>query len=245
MHAHNNDIIHQLRKDILALQGFTPLPAGSNFNSGLGKLESAFPQQIFPVGAIHEFIWTDKEAGAATSGFIAGLLSALMRDTGGACMWISNSRKIFPPALKSFGIEPDRIIFIERLREKELCWVMEEALKCNGLAAVVGELQQLSFTASRRLQLAVEKSRVTGFIIKPHSKSLQANACVARWKVSPMPSEFAIDLPVVGYPRWKVELLKIRNGKPGVWQMEWTAGQFRHISPGIASLQPHAQKKAG
>lgn len=41
--------------------------------------------------------------------------------------------------------------------------VMEEALKCGGLAAVVGEVQDISFTASRRLQLAVEQSGVTGF----------------------------------------------------------------------------------
>ena len=40
-------------------------------------------------------------------------------------------------------------------------WAIEEALKCDGLAAVIGEMKELSFTNSRRLQLAVEKSHVT------------------------------------------------------------------------------------
>ena len=38
-----------------------------------------------------------------------------------------------------------------------MLWVIEEALKCEGLAAVIGEIKELSFTQSRRLQLAVEK----------------------------------------------------------------------------------------
>jgi protein ImuA len=34
---------------------------------------------------------------------------------------------------------------------------MEEALKCEGLAAVIGEIKEISFSDSRRLQLAVEQ----------------------------------------------------------------------------------------
>jgi protein ImuA len=33
-------------------------------------------------------------------------------------------------------------------------------------------------------------------------------------------------LPGVGFPRWQVELLKVRNGNPGCWQVEWVAGSF-------------------
>jgi len=34
---------------------------------------------------------------------------------------------------------------------------MEEALKCAGLAAVIGEVREMDFKQSRRLQLAVEQ----------------------------------------------------------------------------------------
>src|SRR5689334_9649040 len=129
-----NHIIQKLQQDILSLQGFKPLAETSKLVTGLGKLEAAFPQGIFPIGTVQEFVYADNEAAAATAGFASGLLSSLMRNSKGACVWISGTRNIFPPALKTFGVEPDRIIFIDLQNEKELCWVMEEALKCNGLA---------------------------------------------------------------------------------------------------------------
>jgi protein ImuA len=51
-------------------------------------------------------------------------------------------------------------------------------------------------------------------------------------------------MPGVGFPRWNVELLKVRNGKPGSWQIEFAAGRFRHI-PKIAAIHPQQQKKTG
>jgi len=36
-------------------------------------------------------------------------------------------------------------------------------------------------------------------------------------------------LPGVGFPRLNVELLKVRNGKPGSWQVEWANGKFNEV----------------
>jgi protein ImuA len=129
--------------------------------------------------------------------------------------------------LKTFGIDPDQIIFINLKSEKEILWTIEESLKCGGLSAVVGEINEISFIASRRLQLAIEQSGVTGFLLRRQSKNPIAS--VSRWQIKHLASELAEHLPGVGYPRWNVELLKTRNGKPGQWQIEWTAGKFRHI----------------
>jgi protein ImuA len=243
MPATKADIIARLQKEILPLQGFKPVLNGTAVDIGLGSIHSAFPNATFPLGTVHEFCCTGAEDTAATGGFIAGVLAALM-GADGAAIWISSSRTIFPPALKFFGIVPDKIIFVDLPKERDILWAMEEALKCDGLAAVIGEMQEISFTASRRLQLAVEQSRVTGFILRRNPRNLNTTACVSRWKIIPLPSELADDLPGVGFPRWNVELLKIRNGKPGVWQIEWAAGRFRHISR-ITSASMEQQKKAG
>ena len=153
-----------------------------------------------------------------------------MRNSG-VVLWISSKRSLFPPALQQFGIDPSRIIFIDLQRDKELNWVMEEAVKCHGLAAVISELPELDFTTSRRLQLAAEQSRVTGFIIRSSSKKIQTTACFTRWEISPLPSIITGDLPGVGYKRWKVDLLKVRNGKPGSWDLQWDG--FRMIEKEI------------
>ena len=243
MPATKADIIAQLQKDILFLQGFKPSLNGTAADVVPGPIKDAFPGASFPLGVVHEFLPGGAEDTAATGGFIAGVLATLMRSSG-VSLWISSSRTLFPPALKSFGIDPGKIIFIDLEKEKDILWAMEEGLKCDGLAAVVAEIQEISFTVSRRLQLAVEQSRVTGFILRRNPRNLNTTACISRWKIIPLPSELADDLPGVGFPRWNVELLKIRNGKPGAWQIEWAAGRFRHISR-IPSTALEHQKKAG
>ena len=236
------DIVSQLKREILSLEGLKFSAMGLPGDIGLGPIQAAFPNACFPVGAVHEFLSSGNENSAATAGFIAALLSGLMRN-GGASLWISSSRTLFPPALKAFDIEPDKIIFIDLQKEKEVLWSMEEALKCDGLAAVVGEIREISFVTSRRLQLAVEQSQVTGFILRHDSLNLNTIASVSRWNITSLPSELE-DLPGVGFPRWKVELLKIRNGKPGSWNMQWSGGRFEHISPSVISV-PQEKRKTG
>jgi protein ImuA len=242
MQAKKNDIISQLKKDILCLQGFKAGLSNSVVDDGLGPIAAAFPNSSFPLGTVHEFLCAEVEDTSATNGFISGLLGGLMH-TNGASLWISSARTLFPPALKAFGIEPERIIFIDVQKEKDVLWVMEEALKCNGLTAVVAEMQDISFTASRRLQLAVERSHVTGFIVRRNPRKLNTTACVSRWRIKSIPGELEDNMPGVGFSRWNVELLKVRNGKPGNWQLEWAAGNFRHVSKATFLEEQH--RKAG
>jgi protein ImuA len=222
------DVFKQLQKQILSLQGYDAVSEEQRHHTGLGIIEQAFPEKSFPVGAVHEFISAEPTHAAATNSFLSGLLGSFMQ-TQGTCLWISTRRTLFPPALKTFGIAPERIIFIDLLREKEALWAIEEALKCKSLAAVVGELKEVSFTESRRLQLAVEKSRVTGFIHRYKPRTENTTAFVSRWKIRPLPSALEDGMPGVGFPRWQVQLQRVRNGKPGSWQMEWTASGFRHV----------------
>ena len=237
------DIIARLQRDILPLQGYRSSLRSMAMDVGLGPIKNAFPNAAFPLGAIHEFCAAGVEETAASGGFIAGILSALMRD-GGAALWIGALPTVFPPALASFGIAPERIIFIDAKNHKDALWAMEEALKCNTLAAVVGELPEMNFTASRRLQLAVEQSRVTGFVLRRDPRYLHTTACIARWKIVPLPGEIMDDIPGVGFPRWQVELLKVRNGKPGSWTLTWKNGSFRHGYK-LAPLIQEQQKKTG
>jgi protein ImuA len=211
--------IEELQMEILRLQGFTSV-SNTALNIELGPLKEAFPSGSFPLGAVHEFLSTHPEDAAATSGFVSGLLSSLMGNSG-ITLWISSSRTLFPPALKSLGLEPDRFIFIDIQREKDVLWAVNEALKCGALSAVVGEVREMDFTTSRRLQLAVEHSKVTGFILRNNFRKLNTTACVSRWKITLLPSESIHDLPGIGFPKWRVELLRMRNGKSGVWDMQF------------------------
>ncbi|MBK1441415.1 Error-prone repair protein ImuA [Parapedobacter sp. ISTM3] len=223
--------VNRLKQDMLRWQGFVR-PESHAARIGLGPVEDAFPNAVFPPYGVHEFISGGREEDAATSGFMGGLLSRLTEGNK-TCLWISTSRILFPPAMGAFGVRPDRIIFVDVQRERDVLWAMEESLKCNGLAAVVAELQDMDFIQSRRLQLAVEKSSGTGLVLRSNPRNIGSTACTARWRIRPLPSALEEGMPGVGPPRWQVELLKVRNGNPGCWKMEWSRGCFVPVMPSI------------
>jgi protein ImuA len=223
------DLIHKLRQDILQWQGYKAASSSAGDKIGLGTIEDSFPNGVFPKRAIHEFITVIPEHSAASDGFIAGLLAALMED-GAACVWVSTSRRLFPASLSAFNVAPERIIFIDVKTEREALWITEEALKCEGLAAVVAELNEISLIESRRLQLAVEGSGVTGFILRKDGRKTASTVASARWQISPLPSVTEEGMPGLGFPRWQVDLLKVRNGNPGSFIMEWAGDRFEEIT---------------
>jgi protein ImuA len=221
------DIISGLQTDILRMQGFKPASSSAS-DLGLGSIAHAFPNHSFSTGAVHEFLCEGNESSSATIGFTAGILGRLM-GLKGCALWISTSRKLFPPALLNYGINPHHIIFLDLQKEKDVLWAMDEALKCSAITSVVAEIKEITFNDSRRLQLAVEQSKATGFIIRNNYKKLNPTACVSRWKIVSLPSEEIGNLPGIGFPKWKVELLRMRNGKPGIWNVAWRNGKFYNI----------------
>jgi protein ImuA len=217
------DIIAGLQKDMLLLSGFKPVTTNSGNNGGLALISKSFPNNTFPSGAVHECICNGAEHAAASYGFIGAVVGSLMK-SGGASVWISSSPIIFPPALQQFGIDPAKVLFIHPKTQKDILAVTEEALKCEGFSAVVSDIKELGFIESRRYQLAVEQSNVTGFIVRHQPKNM-STASVARWKITSLASG-EYELPGLAFPRWNIKLLKIRNGKPGTWEMEWKDGRF-------------------
>ena len=237
-------ITKQLQKEVLEMQGYKRAVGEHLLETGLGEIEESFPDGRFPTAAVHEFISYATEEAAATVGFMSGILGRLMQK-GGACLWVTPKNTVFPPALVQYGIEPHRIIFAEISKPKDLLWTVEEGLKCEALCAVVGDLSELGFTESRRLQLAVEQSKIPGFIHRQKPRSENTVACYTRWKIKPLPSNAIQDLPGIGYPRWEVQLMKVRNGKPGKWIVEWKDGDLSFVQTPTIALPLVSKLMAG
>lgn len=234
------EILSSLRKQILLLEGFKE-PVLSE-ETRLGRINDAFPNKVFPFSALHEFFCFNSEEVAASSAFIAGLLSSRVSKVA-TVVWIGSSIKIFPPSLKWFGIEPHCVVFLHVKKEKDISWAIHEALTCSSLSAVVGELPEMSITASRRFQLAIEDAGVGCFILRSNPKNLLTTA-VSRWHIQPLPSIAEKDFPGISFPRWQVNLLKVRNGKTGSWDVEWTGKGFRYPSK-LAAIHNSLHKQIG
>lgn len=234
------EVFRSLKKQILTLEGFKePLLTEEK---AVGFINKAFPNGVFPFSALHEFFCFNKEEATASSAFVAGLLSSHV-NKGGAMVWIGQSSQLFPPSLKWFGISPHQVLFLHVKKEKDVSWAISEALKCSSLSAVVAEMPELSLTASRRFQLAIEDSGVGCFVLRNNPKNLLTTA-VSRWHIQPVHSKVEDEFPGVGHPRWQVNLLKVRNGKTGSWEIEWTNGGFRYVSK-LAIIHKTLQKQTG
>lgn len=240
MQTSKTHIIDKLRQDILGWEGYKPPVTGARSLVGLGPLEAVFPNGVFPLAAVHELVCGSSEQAAAGGGLVTGILSVLLQ-RGGICVWIGRARGLFAPALTAFGVAPHKVIFISLAKDRDALWVMEEALKCSGLKAVVCEVRELNFKQSQRLQLAVEQSRVTGFVLRNASDKPGSTACAARWRVRSLPSAELNGLPGLGFLRWQIELLKVRNGQPGKWVLEWKDGRFVPVE----QLLVFAKRQAG
>ena len=203
-----SETIAALRKQLMPLQGFGQIN-NDKLSNALWFFKDAFPNGQFPLGCVHEFQAFSPEDMAASRGFISSILSHLLHEKN-IVAWISNRQDHFPSALSKFAISPDQFLFIRHSNEKELLWVAEEFLKYDQLSALVAEFKSLDFTASRRFQLAVEKSKVTAFVLRTDSSKITNNSSVSRWQVKSIPSS-GNDLPGVGFPAWEVALQKIRN----------------------------------
>jgi len=221
------EVLKKLRQDILQMQGLAKPATGVPVQSGLGLIEAAFPGGIFPQGCIHEYVSYQQADRSATSGFICGLTGKLMQP-GGLCVWVGDQRRLFPASLALFGLPGDRVIFVDVADPKQALWAIEESLKCSAIAAVVGEIRELTFTQSRRLQLIAEKSRVTAFIHRFCPLRENVTASVTRWKIRATASPVT-GLPGIGMPAWEVELQKVRNGRAGAWAVQWSGAGFKVI----------------
>ena len=239
MNTSVQDTFTRLQQEIFRMQGGKPNTDVSAGRVALGPVLEAFPDQRFPTAAVHECVTTSPASTAATTGFIAGVLGCLMKNNG-PCIWISPDKILFPPGFSGFGLSPERLLLVNAKNKQDLAWTMETCLQMNSIAAVVCELPDLDFTISRRLQLAVEKSGVTGFVLRTN-RNLHPTVCVSRWLVTPAASHHPKKLPGVTHPCWNINLLKVRGGRTGTWQLVWMDGHFQTVPSAMPAIAVQEQ----
>jgi protein ImuA len=191
---------------------------------GLPVIDDALPWQGLPLAALHEVenAGAGDEDGAAVT-FLAGILARLARLApyeGRPVLWCLQRPDLHAPGLALAGLDARRLVLLRAPNEREILWAMEEGLRSRALAAVVGEVEALSMSASRRLQLAAESTGVTGFVLHRSTGQASASASVTRWRVAALPSAPVAGEPGIGQPRWRVELQRCRGGMPAVWEVE-------------------------
>lgn len=214
-HVRSPGLIDDLRQQIAKLEGGFAKKAEC-LPFGVAEIDGRLPGGGLAFGALHEF--AGGGAGTVDGAAAALMVAGIAARTKGKILWCLSRPDLFAPSISQAGLHPDRVIYVEADREEDVLASFEEGLGFGGLGAVVGEIVRLPMTASRRLQLAAEKSGTMGLALRRWRRQAEANdygqptASVTRWRISQLPSE---DLPVagVGRPRWLAELMRSRAGE--------------------------------
>tara|TARA_R110002110_G_scaffold110401_2_gene275202 strand:+ start:6076 stop:6951 length:876 start_codon:yes stop_codon:yes gene_type:complete len=191
----NPTTLEQLKAQIRQLEGFGGTLTGTKQQPlpfGVAAIDDHLPGGGLARGALHEVFAAD--AGIATA-FCALLAGRLANDTENHAIlwcerpWALDAGALYGPALLQFGIDPARMILVRPRRDADALWAMEEGLHCGRVAAVIGEITDMSLTASRRLQLAAEETGVTALMLRPKTDRPAPSAAATRWRLDAVEHE--------------------------------------------------------
>jgi protein ImuA len=62
--------------------------------------------------------------------------------------------------------------------------------------------------------------------------------------VTPVSSALPDQMPGLGFPRWEVELLKVKNGNPEKWIIQWSPNGLEYIAQTTIPAESKEQKRA-
>jgi len=230
-------ILADLRKLIVDIENMSATRVASAsgedclpWSFGVGDIDLTLPDRRLCVRSLHDISATSLSDRPSACGFALALLSRLPRS--GDVLWcqlISDVREygtLYGPGMRWLGIDPGRIIQVRVRSPDDLAWVMEEALRCAGLGAVVGEGPALHFTATRRLALACEQAGIPCLYVNLDG-DIRASAAATRWQIKAKAAPDAgIDMPGPGTAAWSLSLMRCRGGSTGKWQLYWNYETF-------------------
>lgn len=218
-----------LRREIAAIEGARltlddgprAVPLGiAAIDAALGGgLARAAIHELCPAAGVHR--------GAAFGFALALAAMALKRRPADDVLWIetpfagAEAGRLYGPGLAAFGLAPARLLTVRVARPRDVLWVMEEALRCRGIAAAIALLTDDSadLTATRRLSLAAREAAGLGLLVR-HRAAPHASAAMTRWQIAAAastPDAFG----GLGRAAFALALTKNRHGPCGRWTILW------------------------
>ena len=185
---------------------------------GIDFVDTCLPQTGLSRSGLHEiepFRPTDMPS---LTGFTFALLSCLR--TSQPIIWCVTTQQIgdygqlYAFGLERYGISPSQILLTKVKHVNDLHFAMEEAVKTDGVAAVIGEGARPSFTGSRRLSLLCKTHNRPCLLMSANTQAALGSAALTRFQITPTHGiEDPRDPFGPGLPTWMVALPRARSGK--------------------------------
>jgi protein ImuA len=141
----------------------------------------------------------------------------------------------FAGGIQGWGAGFERLVWVRARREGEALWALEEVLKSGAVAGGLALVAAPPFVTTRRLEFAAREGRAVGVLLRAGPAG-DLSAARRRWRIGALGSSLdAWDAAAPGRVRLRAELLRRRDGPPGVWDLERDdeTGGFR-VAAGLA-----------
>ena len=151
--------------------------------SGHAALDAQLPGAGWPSGSLTELLV--EQGGVGEMRLVAPVLRALTEQRRHVLL-VAPPWRPYVCALKEWGLALERVIWV-RAAEDEAAWVAEQALKQEGMGAVLLWQTKARADAVRRLQVAAQDSQALAFLVRPLAARNQSSPAPLRMTCSPVP----------------------------------------------------------
>lgn len=162
-------VLRKLRVDLgCVLSSQTECQTQLLYSTGSDSIDKMLPRGGLRRDAITEWVADSESSGAAALSLIAA--ANLLKGAGkpGPLVVVCGDSGFYPPAAVSLGIPVDRIIWVRPKRHADLVWAIDQALRCESVAAVWAYAGfHLDDRDARRFQLASESGKTAGLLVRP------------------------------------------------------------------------------
>jgi len=161
--------------------------------SGFPALDACLPGHGWPEGALTELF--TPVAGIGELSLLMPLCARLSQ-AGRWIVFVSPPHVPYAPGLAAAGLDLRRLLLVDSRAGKETLWTLEQTLKSRRCGAVLAWMPTLDPASMRRLQLACEEGRSSGFLFLPEAAARNASTAALRLRLTASP-EGELDVHVL------------------------------------------------
>ncbi|HEX7936850.1 MAG TPA: translesion DNA synthesis-associated protein ImuA [Paraburkholderia sp.] len=151
--------------------------------SGYVALDHVLPGQGWPAGSVTELLV--EHCGVGEMRLLANALRHLTKQAGRHVMLVAPPYQPCAVTLRAWGVDVERVLWVRSNEDKAL-WAATQALKQDGVGAVLVWLSNARADKVRRLQVAAQESSALAFLIRPVEAATQSSPAPLRMICEPL-----------------------------------------------------------
>lgn len=199
---------------------------GPTLGFGLAAIDDRLADHGLDAGALHEIAAASASLNddAAATLFAAGIAARFADEPSFNVFWAVTAFDLYAPGLEQVGLGPGKLLYAQGRKDVDVLAMAEDALRDGSLACVIAEVKAADMTAIRRLQLAAADGQTPLLLYRRHRSRERCplaapSSAMTRWRVGCIASE-RLPWPRIERPRWRVDLVRQRNGDPFSLELE-------------------------